>query len=144
MVHRGGRWLLRALTIVVVGSLSLAACAPSGIRLRTGSEDMQPCDPAESAATVAADQVAGLQTDCNWEGLTIEFPDGAELVTPEVGATVGSTTAPGDNPEHVLINLGLDGIFVATWLSGELTMWGTPAALDLALEGYKTWYTAEP
>lgn len=102
---------------------------------------MQPCDLGD-ADLVAVEAIADLQLDCNQEGLTITFPDGTELVAPAPGATIARASMPED-PQYVLINLGLDGLFAATWSAGNLEMWGAQGALDLALDGYRSWYSGD-
>lgn len=128
--------------VAVAAALLLSGCSPGGIRLRSGSDSLPACHSSQYGV-VGVDEIAELPLDCDQGGITIRFPDGSEFEAPAVGSSVGQMGMPED-PQYILINLGMDGLFAARWVTGRLEMWGSPGALDLALEGHRSWYAEYP
>src|SRR5690606_22058293 len=134
--------VMSSVGVAVAAALMLAGCSPGGIRLRSGSDSLPPCHSSQYGV-VGVEEIVELPLECDQGGIIIRFPDGLELEAPAVGSSVGQMGMRED-PQYILINLGMDGLFAARWVTRRLEMWGSPGALELALEGHRSWYARYP
>lgn len=115
-----------------VGAVAAAALLLSGCDDYNPvmSERLPACDPVES--TVPVEELGTEPWDaCDLEGLTVEFPDGAEIEVPEAGAARGEGDA--NIPASWLVrNWGGYSVVAVYRTEGSLHYWGVLEGIEFA------------
>ncbi|MGN8244158.1 hypothetical protein ACTHAM_001057 [Cellulomonas soli] len=118
-----------AITLVLV----MTGCTSTGITLRDSSE-LKPCEVADTIETVTI-PVEDLSQygECDLAGVWLLYPTGD---TREVGAP--AVNSGGDASDDSVIgwtNWGPDGVAAWRQTDDSVTVWGTPAGVQLSIRG---------
>ncbi|WP_448630909.1 hypothetical protein [Cellulomonas soli] len=113
--------------------LAMAGCTSEGITLRDSSE-LEPCEVADTIQTVTI-PVEDLSQygECDLAGVWLLYPTGD---TRQVGAP--AVNSGGDASDGSVIgwtNWGPDGVAAWRQTDDSVTMWGTPAGVQLSIRG---------
>ncbi|WP_340290837.1 hypothetical protein [Aquipuribacter hungaricus] len=111
--------------------LVLCGCSPEpgGIRLRSGSSELSPCEGVDALTqTVVPVADLGDYQECDLAGARLRFPTGELL---EVGEPGGNGSQESTNVDYRIgyTNWGPDGVAAFVEEDGRLTIWGTRAGI---------------
>ncbi len=112
--------------------LAVSSCAPKGVTIPPGWEDLVQCD----ASVIEAQTMDRMgEPGCDLRGSTIVLPDATAITVGEVGSTSSQQAfGPGGEagPEYTMVNWGVPGVGVSKKGAGRTVSWATSdAALEL-------------
>lgn len=110
-------------------SFSLSACAPTGVTIPPGSENLELCPPQE----ILVEELQNIgEPDCDLKGSSVVFPDGNVMPVVAVGDTWNSgiaTEAETSDEKYVVLNWGVPGIAASVKeKAGSYRTWATSDA----------------
>lgn len=114
------------IALAFVVSLTAAACSSSGVALRSGYLDLEPCGVAEPVTV--GELAFPPNTGCDLMGAEVLFPDGRTLEVPAMAASISFDQS--ERTDKIgIVNWGVDGVVATFESKGQLILWGTRSGI---------------
>jgi hypothetical protein len=116
---------------VLMAVMVLTGCSSNsgGVALRSGSEDLAPCEGIDDLLqTVVAVEELNNYEECDLAGAALRFPTGEVLEVRAPGST-GAQESTSVDYRIGWTNWGPDGVAAFVEEDGQFTVWGTRAGI---------------